>query len=98
VVDPFLSVALIVLSCTSSLKVAVTKLATGTPVAFDAGLSAVTVGGVVTAGPAVVNDQVNGLGIRWPPLSVTPLTVAVYVVEAASAANGVRVATFDKLL
>ena len=93
--DWFVSVKLIELDCTALLNVAVAVVDTATPVAPDAGVSLVTVG---TPAAAVVNDQENGAPMGSPALSVAPLTVAVYVVELARAALGVRVAVLLELL
>ena len=41
-----------------------------------------------------MNDQENGAAITLPAASVTPLTVAVYSVEADSGELGVRVAVW----
>ncbi len=65
-----------VLSCTSSLKVAVTLLVTSTPVALAAGLCAVTVGAVVPRADVVVNDHVIP-DIVLPKRSLAPLRLAV---------------------
>ena len=70
-----MSVKLIVPGWTSSLKVAVTLLATTTPVAPLAGLREVTVGAVVSA-VAVVNDHDVDV-IALPERSWAPLRVAV---------------------
>ena len=73
----------------------VTVVAGLTAVAPFAGVRAVIVGGAVSA---VVNDQDASAASAFPARSFTPLapptTVAVYVVTSASAAVGVRVATF----
>jgi hypothetical protein len=45
-----------------------------------------------------VNDHENGAAIVFPAVSFTPLTVAVYVVDAANAADGVNVAVFEPAL
>ena len=69
---------LIVLDWTGSLKVAVTVVEVATPLAPDAGVRAVMVGGVVSAGGA---DAVVKLQLTWsivlPAASVAPETVAV---------------------
>ena len=61
-----------------------------------AGVTLVTVGAVVS-GTAVVNDQTTLLASALPARSFTPLappvSVAVYVVDMASAPDGVSVAT-----
>src|SRR4249920_1478523 len=55
-------------------------------------------------GAAVVNDQIMLVASALPAASLTrgslapPLTVAVYVVEVASAADGCSVTVFDALL
>ena len=58
----------------------------------------VTVGGVVSAAEAVVNDHVLSAVIKLPAVSFTPLDppviVAVYVVEAASDDVGSNVVYF----
>src|SRR5689334_8531084 len=83
----------------ASLKVAVTVVVALMPVAPLAGEIAVTVGGVVSPGAAVVNDQETLAASAFPATSLArgsvapPLTVAVYVAEAASALLGVSVAT-----
>ena len=64
----------------------------GTPVAPDAGVWLVTVG--TAAAVVVVNDQEEGATITLPAASVTPLIVAVYLVEADSGELGVRVAVW----
>ena len=64
-------------------------------VAPDAGVSLVTTGATAAA---VVNDQETAEVMGSPALSVAPLTVAVYVVELARAALGVRVAVLLELL
>ena len=63
-----------VLACTASLKVPVTVVFTGTPVAPDAGVVLVTTGAVGAA--AVVNDQFNGAVMAMPEV-LSALTVAV---------------------
>ena len=72
---PFLSTKLIVPGSTASLKVAVTLLAIGTPVAPEAGDCADAVVAVVSA-VAVVNDQEVEV-IVLPDRSWAPLKVAV---------------------
>ena len=69
---------LIVFDWTASLKVAVTVVEVGTPVAPDAGVRAVMVGGVVSAGgaDAVVKLQLTE-SMVLPAASVAPETVAV---------------------
>ena len=96
--DELLSVKLIVLACTASLNVAVGTIDMATLVAPDAGVSLVTVGATAAAAAAVVNDQETAEVMGSPALSVAPLTVAVYVVELARAALGVRVAVLLELL
>ena len=76
--------------CTASLNVAFTLLVTATLAAPVPGVVVVIVGRVVS-GTAVVNDQLV-LAIVFPAVSLAPLTVAVYVVLPASAADGVKVA------
>ena len=93
--DEFLSVKLIVLACIASLNVAVGAIDMATLVAPDAGVSLVTAGATAAA---VVNDQETAEVMGSPALSVAPLTVAVYVVELARAALGVRVAVLLELL
>ena len=68
---------------------------TATFVAPDAGVSLITAGATAAA---VVNDQETAEVMGSPALSVAPLTVAVYVVELAKAALGVRVAVLLELL
>jgi hypothetical protein len=80
-----------VLCWTGLLNVAVTLVLTEARVEPEPGDMAVTEGGVVS-GTALVNDQETGAMV-FPDVSCAPLTVAVYVVEAASAAVGVSVAT-----
>ena len=82
----------IVAGWTGSENVAVGATDAATPVALFAGVLPVTVGGVVSGGAAaaVVNDHVNGAAIVLPAVSFTPEMVAVYVVEAASDADGVN--------
>ena len=46
----------------------------------------------------MVNDHVTGAAIRLPAVSRTPLIVAVYVVDAANAVDGVNVAVFVQAL
>jgi hypothetical protein len=87
------SVKLMVLDCTASLNVAVTAELVATPVALEVGLPLCTAG----AGP-VVNDQLNGLAIGSPAISLTPLTVAMYVVKLDSSDDGVRVAVLVEAL
>ena len=67
------SVKVIVLDWTASLKVAVTVVDTGTLVALLAGDSLVTLGGATS----VVNDHENGEVMAMPELFSAPLTVAV---------------------
>ncbi len=55
---PLLSVNVMVLGCTSSLKAAVTGLCVATAVAFAAGVCAVTVGAVVPGADVVVKVHV----------------------------------------
>ena len=76
----------------ASLNVVVTVVPVATPVAPTAGVRAVTVGGVVSAGgaAAVVNTQVTGT-IVLPAGSWAPETLTEYVVEAASALAGANV-------
>ena len=88
-------VAVIEEDCTASLNVAVTLELVITPEALGAGVSLVTVG---TGPEAVVKVQVYGLVIGSPAVSLAPLTVAVYFVEFARAALGVKVAVFVELL
>jgi hypothetical protein len=78
---------------TASLNVAVTAEPTATPVALFAGLTELTVGGVVSAAAVVVNVQVRS-DARWlPATSVTAaVIVAVYVAPLARGADGVNVA------
>ena len=45
-----------------------------------------------------MNDHDTGAAITFPAVSFTPLTVAVYVVEADNAAAGVNVAVFEPAL
>ena len=59
--------------CTASLNVAVIEEATGKPVAALAGLVLVTVGGVVSDAPAVVNDQILAVVMALPAISLTPV-------------------------
>ena len=84
----------IVLAVIASLNVAVTFVLVETLVAPLAGLTLLTVGGVVSI---VVKDQVKFVANALPAASFTPLapptTVAVYVVLLASALLGVSVAT-----
>ena len=96
VVAPAVRVKPTVAACTASEKVAVGAMPVATLVALFAGVVPVTVGGVVSGGAAaaVVNDHVYGEAMVLPAVSFTPETVAVYVVFAASAALGVRVAVF----
>ena len=79
---------------TASLKVAVMSFPTGTPVAFTAGVLAVTVGGAfTTTAAAVVNDQVvvaSGAFARSRIAAAPPVRVTVYVVLAARSAVGFR--------
>ncbi len=82
---------------TPSEKVAVTPAVTATPVALAAGDWAVTVGGVVSAGAAVVKVQDTvASGVPVAPLmaDAPPVSVAVYCVFATRGANGVNVATW----
>jgi hypothetical protein len=66
-----------------------------TPVALLAGLVEITVGGVVSAAAAVVNDHTLFEVIALPPVSLTAVViVAVYDVEASSEEVGVNVAVF----
>ncbi len=64
---------------TASLNTTLTAVVPGTPVAPDAGLTEVTVGGVVST--PVVNDQTKSAANALPLTSLTPfaplLTVAV---------------------
>src|SRR6266850_6051695 len=77
-----------------SLKVAVSAGPVLTPVAPRAGVTLVIVGAVVSA---VVKDHASLLASALPATSFTPAlppeTVAVYVVDEASAEEGVRMAT-----
>ena len=79
-----------------SLKVAVTAVVALTPVAARAGVMLVTVGGAVST-TTVVNDHTRLLASALPTTSFTPelppVIVAVYVVDPASAADGVSVPT-----
>ena len=77
-----------------SLKVTVTALVTATPVAPFTGLTAVTVGRVVsgTALALVVNVLVKA-ATAWPARSVTPVSATVYGVDALSALAGVKLTT-----
>jgi hypothetical protein len=82
------SVTVIETPVTAWLKPTETVLPTaGTPVASAAGDCDTTVGRA-----AVVNDHDTGFVIAAPPSETAPDTVAVYVVEGASAALGVNVA------
>ena len=63
-------------ACSASLKVPVTVVFTATPVAPDAGVVLVTVGGVVSGGWAVVKDQETEPMVL-PARSLAPLRVAV---------------------
>ena len=58
----------------------------------------VSVSVTLVGAAAVVNDHVTGAAIRLPAVSRTPLIVAVYVVDAANAADGVNVAVFEPAL
>ena len=81
--------------CTASLKSAETNEVTATPVAASAGVVLTTVGGVVSAAEAVVNDQVLSEAMALPAKSFTPVVkVAVYEVEAARDDVGSNVAVF----
>ena len=82
----------------ASLNVTVTGVVTATPVEAPAGVTATTVGGVVSANgfASVVNDEKIFVASALPARSVTPpdppTTVNMYVVEYASAPVGVKVA------
>ena len=94
-IDPFLRVTVDVVTVeasTASLKVMVTVLLVETEVAFSAGRTVATVGGVVSAVAAVVKLQVLEADITFPAASFTPDTVTVYTVPADKAAEGVKVA------
>ena len=70
-------------------KVAVGATEVTTPLALLAGVVEVTVG----AEPAVANDQLKALASATPSAALTVVSsLAVYVVELASAALGVSVA------
>ena len=69
---------------TASSNTAVTVVVVGTPVAPAAGVRLLSVGLVVSAA-AVAKLQLAG-SITFPAPSTASLTVAVYVVDAASAA------------
>ena len=99
-VDPAASEKPTDADCTGSEKLAVGAVVAATFVAPAAGDVAVTVGGVVSTGgaAAVVNDQEKGAAIWLPAVSRTPEIVAVKVVDAASAADGVNVAVFEPAL
>ena len=71
--DEFLSVKLMELDCTGSLKVAVGAVDTATPVAPDAGVLLVTEGGAAS----VVKDQENGAVMVTLDVLSAPLMVAV---------------------
>src|SRR6267154_2685069 len=92
VVEPVVSVKLIVFCCTASLKVAVTFAPTATPVAPMAGERLVTVGATASAAAAVVYVQ-ETLVITLPDRSWAPLKVAVYVVAYARFPVGSSVTT-----
>jgi hypothetical protein len=65
----------------------------GTSVAPARGLTAVTVGGVVSGSWPVVNVQTKSAARLFPARSSTPVvTLAVYVVAYASGEDGVKVA------
>src|SRR5688500_17979988 len=81
-----------------SLNVAVRMKLVDWPVALCVGLVAVTVGGVVApdGGTSVTDDETNADASALPAASVAPvLTPTIYVAPAASAADGVKVASFD---
>jgi hypothetical protein len=86
----------IVLAVIASLKVAVTAVVVAIPVAPLAGLTLLTVGGVVSAAAAVVKDHVKVAARALPAKSFTPFapptTVAVYCTPLANALFGVSVA------
>jgi hypothetical protein len=81
----------------ASLNLAVTLVVVVTPVAPLAGVAAVTVGGVVSAGAAVLNVQVTSDARALPALSLAPdeppLTLALNVCELANGDAGSSVAT-----
>jgi hypothetical protein len=85
-----ISTKLIVLACTDSLNTAVTLPPTATLVAPDDGLRVVTVGGVVSADEAVVNDHDVDV-MALPDRSNAPLNVTVYVVADNRLELGVNV-------
>ena len=86
-------VLLIVDAFIASLKIAETVVLISAPVAPLAGVTDVIVGGIISA---VVNFHVKLLPKGFPATSFTPeeppVIVAVYKVELANAADGVRVA------
>jgi hypothetical protein len=59
----------------ASLKVAVTVLATATPVAPEAGIIDTTVGGVVSAATPVVKVHTIGAARAVPATSLTPVVM-----------------------
>src|SRR5947209_20477099 len=77
---------------TGSLKVAAAPPFTATLLLPLTGASPVIVGGVTSAGAAVVNDQDTGAFMALPARSWAPLTVAVYAVAVLSGEAGVKVA------
>src|SRR5688572_5455020 len=80
----------------ASEKVAVGATLVGTPVAPEAGVVLVTLGGVVSAAATVVKLQTLSAASALPATSFTPLApllmVAVYVMLACRTALGVSVA------
>jgi hypothetical protein len=89
----------IVLGLMSSLKVTVTAVLIATPEAPLAGLTATTVGGVVSNAAAVVKDEVKVAARAFPAKSLTrgstvpPSTLTVNELDEAKAELGVNVAT-----
>ena len=85
--------------CTASLNVPVIEAVVATPVAPLVGLVLTTVGAVVSAAAAVVNDQTLAVVIALPARSFTPVViVAVYDVEAARDELGFKVAVLASVL
>ena len=87
-----------------SLNVTLTGTFTATPVDAPVGVTAITVGGVVSEDVAatVVNDEKMFVARALPARSCTPpdppTTVSMYIIELESALVGVKVAVLVEAL